>query len=166
MSENNTATDKTITSQSTKTNILFVSQYCKHCNVLMNELKNHQSIIQSFDIVIVENVKIPEYIDRVPTLILNNNKLLTDDDLFSYIENLFNTGNKNKDIEPFMVKEMGSSMSDNYSYLTDNMLNHNFEFINKPHTINTPKDDDGKIKINFDQYLASRDHELKSLVSA
>ena len=64
-----------------------------------------------------------------------------------------------------MIKEMGSSMSDNYSYLNENTLNHNFEFIDKPTNINTPKDDDNKMNINFDQYLASRDHELKSLIS-
>ena len=149
----------------TRTHVLFVSQYCKHCNVLMNTLKTQKNVLQLFDIVIVDTIEIPVYVDRVPTLLINNKKLLTDDDLFYYIENILKTTNNNEKIEPFMIKEMGSSMSDNYSYLNENTLNHNFEFIDKPTNINTPKDDDNKMNINFDQYLASRDHELKSLIS-
>lgn len=103
-----------------------------------------------------EMESIPPLIDRVPCVLSNEKKLYTDDQLFEYLNGLLN-------IEPFMIKEMGGSLSDNYSYMDNSggELNHAYQFLDDEFKIITPTEGDVDKIINYDQFLTERDNDLK-----
>ena len=145
---------------------LFVSNYCEHCGSLLENLKRNPTIYKDIQIVNIDSIIIPTFLDRVPSLLIDNNKLLTDEDLFTYFDDIIESVSKS--IEPFMIKEMGSSMSDNYSYLNDNVLNHSFSFIksssNENDKIYTPEENDNMDKkVNFEKYLSERENDIQQL---
>ena len=80
-----------------------------------------------------------------------------EDNLVKYLLELMN-------VEPFMVNEMGSSLSDKYSYMDNSgvKLDHSFQFLNKDYKkINTPSESENNKIINYDKYVAERDNDLK-----
>ena len=156
---------KNIKPMSSKT--LFVSKYCEHCGSLLENLKRNPTIYQDIQIVNIDSITVPTFLDRVPSLLIDNNKLLTDENLFTYFDEIIEKVSKS--IEPFMIKEMGSSMSDNYSYLNDNTLNHSFAFIKSSSNVNDkiykPKEnDDIDKKVNFERYLSERENDIQELI--
>jgi hypothetical protein len=67
-----------------------------------------------------------------------------------------------QDVDPFMINEMGK-MSDKYSYMdnTNQVIDHNYKFLNREERIITPNEEDNKKIVNYDDYLAQRDNDLK-----
>ena len=114
-----------------------------------------------FRCVDVPNIPIPPQVDRVPCLATNDRKLYMEDTLFNYLKSRLQS-----DIQPFMIKEMGSSMSDNYSYMDESgaNLDHSFQFLNQDFKINTaPNEEDNRRIVNYEQFVAERDNDLKLL---
>lgn len=67
--------------------VLFVSNYCEYCNNVLLFLKKSGAESQ-YQVVNIDTIRnrLPPYVTCVPTLIVNKNNKLTDDDLFKFIE--------------------------------------------------------------------------------
>lgn len=168
---------------------IYYSNHCQHSRELLtlivnNKLKNNFSFSS-----IETNKQIPPYIKSVPTLFLsenNNNKLLVGDEIFNYINTTFlnnaNTDSAGGDPAAWHVNEMGSSYSDNYSFIdTDSSIGHSFSFLDN-HTPNNITADSnlndsnisGKMSSNTDykdklsqdveKLMAARDSEIPSMI--
>lgn len=154
--------------------LLLFSNYCIHSKSLLTTIFKY-SLNDLFNIQCIENqTNIPSGIDRVPALV-HENKLLTDENLFVYIDNITTQlkSSKNKDIEPFTLKEMGNSISDSYGYLEeDKQMNHSFVHLMNGEEVNnekicTPSDDNNgtvdtrKERASYDSLISQREMELK-----
>lgn len=141
------------------TSVFFYSEKCMYCKEAYELIKKIG--IDKFLFKDVEKEEnLPDVIDRVPTLLTQDeNKNITiyvEDNLVKYLLELMN-------VEPFMVNEMGSSLSDTYSYMDNSgvKLDHSFQFLNKDYKINTPSESENNKIINYDKYVAERDNDLK-----
>jgi hypothetical protein len=149
-----------------------------------------------------KKVKVPSFITRVPTIYLvKDKKILVEDDIDRWFElkNRANNQNqqqqqqpqqqnpqqqnpqqqqnqqKQEDEEGIMAyhnNEMGGSLSNNYSFISDDnsSLNHNFEFLDGTNNIdgriNTPKEFSGsnnqvksQTDTDFDKLMAARNND-------
>lgn len=194
--------------------IVFYSNYCLHCNNLLNKLSKtilHSKIL--YICVDDQKIKIPKIVSRVPSLYLVNDKrVLIENEIDIWVNSqvaAFNNKNKqmelqkpisqqvtnmesmsphpsqdhtqhnivqppsntqpppqnnpepqpNGDVLAYHGNEMGSTLSNHYSFLeeSDNSsLNHNFTFVGDSNvqSINTPKefnDSNNQIKSELDQ---------------
>lgn len=196
--------------------IVFYSNYCLHCNNLLNKLSKtilHSKIL--YICVDDQKIKIPKIVTRVPSLYLvNDKKVLIENEIDIWVNSQvasFNNKNKqmelqkpisqqvtnmenmaphpsqdhtqhnlvqppansqpqqppqsnqepqpNGDVLAYHGNEMGSTLSNHYSFLeeSDNSsLNHNFTFVGDSNIqpINTPKefnDSNNQIKSELDQ---------------
>ena len=141
------------------TSVFFYSEKCMYCKEAYELIKKIG--IDKFLFKDVEKEdNLPDVIDRVPTLLTQDeNKNITiyvEDNLVKYLLELMN-------VEPFMVNEMGSSLSDSYSYMDNSgvKLDHSFQFLNKDYKINTPTESENNKIINYDKYVSERDNDLK-----
>ena len=139
--------------------VFFYSEKCMHCKEAYDLIKKVG--IDKFLFKDVEKEdNLPEIIDRVPTLLTHDeNKniiVYVEDNLVKYLLELMN-------VEPFMVNEMGGTLSDTYSYMDNSGVNldHSFQFLNKDYKINTPTESENNKIINYDKYVAERDTDLK-----
>lgn len=139
--------------------VFFYSDKCKHCKEayeLIQQIGLEKFLFKDID---KEN-NLPDIIDRVPSLITydsdNNIVVYVENELFEYLMNMLN-------VEPFMINEMGSTISDSYSYMDNSgvKLNHAFQFLDKDVQITTPSESDYNKIINYDKYVAERDNDLK-----
>ena len=149
-----------------------------------------------------KKVKVPSFITRVPTVYLvKDKKILVEDDIDRWfaLKNRANNQNqqqqqqpqqqnpqqqnpqqqqnqqKQEDEEGIMAyhnNEMGGSLSNNYSFISDDnsSLNHNFEFLDGTNNIdgriNTPKEFSGsnnqaksQTDTDFDKLMAARNND-------
>lgn len=156
--------------------ILFYSDFCEHSKALVTTILKYQ-LRNHFTIHCVDSShNLPKEIDRVPML-MHDNKLLSDEGLFNYIEQIVETTSVKKNIAPFMISEMGNSISDVYSYLEDdNATNivHSFVHLKDGEHINNERiytpDDDSTVSCekntNYEDLLTRRENELNSFTSA
>ena len=134
--------------------IFFYSEkcmFCKEAYMMINKIGK-----DDFEFRNIENVvQLPEQLDRVPCILVEN-KLLFEDSLFEYLKSKIH-------IAPFMINEMGSTLSDKYSNMDDSgtNLDHNYLFLNKEFKINTPSESDTQRIVDYDKFLAQRDNDLK-----
>lgn len=134
--------------------IFFYSEkctFCKEAYMMINKIGR-----DNFELKNIENeVQLPEQLDRVPCIIVDN-KILFEENLFEYLKSKM-------DIVPFMVNEMGSKFSDKYSYMDNSgtNLDHNYLFLNKDFKINTPSESDTQRIVDYDKFLTQRDNDLK-----
>ena len=178
--------------------VLYYSKYCENCKKLLYELgktkiqnnihflsidkrKNREGKIY----IILENGKeiyMPPNITSVPTLLLlnKNNKLLVGEDVNNFFRPQI-MGEKTKavpnNLEPlaFSGYEMGTSMSDSYSYLDQSSeeMNakgegglrqmHSFVKLNHDDRIETPPDDyepDKVGQVDMGKLQASREADI------
>lgn len=155
--------------------VLYYSKYCEICKKLIYNLgkTNIQKEIHFLNVdkrieennktfILLENgqkILLPPNVNRVPALLLlNNNKILFGKDVENYfvplVKNEKKTALKSHG-EPlaFSLYEMGTTMSDNYSYLDQNFDDlsakgnggmrqmHSFVGLNNSEKINTPPED-------------------------
>jgi hypothetical protein len=178
--------------------VLYYSKYCENCKKLLYELGKTkiQNNIHFLSIdkrirkedklyIILENGKeifMPPNIRSVPTLLLLNkgNKILVGDDVSNYFRPQI-MGEKTKaipnNLEPlaFSGYEMGTSMSDTYSYLDQSAdeMNakgegglrqmHSFVRLNHNDKINTPPEDyepDKVGQVDMGKLQAEREAEI------
>jgi glutaredoxin-related protein len=136
--------------------ILFFSEQCNHCSSIIDKIKDIG--ISKYLLINVDKEQFPNFVDRVPCLLTNEKNVLIEDGLVKFL-------NKQLNIEPFMVNEMGK-VSDQYSYIEENgVLEHNFQFVNKESKIITPNEDEVKKIINYEKILEERDNDLKGLLA-
>ena len=168
---------------------IYYSNHCQHSKELLtlivnNKLKNNFSFSS-----IETNKQIPPFIKSVPTLFLsenNNNKLLVGDEIFNYINTTFLNNTKPIVLEEILlrkhVNEMGSSYSDNYSFIdTDSSIGHSFSFLDNhtPNNIATNSnlndsnisgemssntDYKDKLSQDVEKLMAARDSEIPSMI--
>lgn len=141
--------------------IFFFSEKCIHCKEAFSLIEKIGKDKFVFRCVDVPSIPIPPQVDRVPCLATSDRKLYMEDTLFNYLKSRLQS-----DIQPFMIKEMGSSMSDNYSYMDESgaNLDHSFQFLNQDFKINTaPNEEDNRRIVNYEQFVAERDNDLKLL---
>lgn len=157
--------------------ILFYSDFCEHSKALVTTILKYQ-LRNHFTIHCVDSShNLPKDIDRVPML-MHENKLLSDEGLFNYIEQIAETASVKKNIAPFMVSEMGNSISDTYSYLEDDgatNIVHSFVHLKDGEQVNneriyTPDDDsavasDNK-STNYEDLLTRRENELSGFTAS
>ena len=150
---------------STEKPVLFYSSHCSHSDELLQNMFKC-NIKDKVEQVCVETAKsIPSFVDRVPLLYFDG-KFLVDEELFNYIDSLKST----KEIEPFVVQEMGSgcgNISDAYSYLDEGESSSRPYFLstdNVEHKINTPPEEDSKSDRNtmsLETLMMRRDQDIK-----
>lgn len=154
--------------------ILFYSNYCEHSKNIVTTILKYQ-LRGSFTIHCVDNNNnLPKEVDRVPIL-MHDNKWLSDEGLFAYMDHIVEKISVNKNISPFMVSEMGNSMSDAYSYLEMEdgdggpTMEHSFVHLKNGEHINDSKiytpDEDAVVEknMNYEDIISKRDNELNSI---
>ena len=138
-------------------NVFFYSEKCNHCKDAYDLIKKIG--VDKFIFKDVEKEdNLPDMIDRVPSVLTHEMKVYADDELFKFLLEIMN-------IEPFMVNEMGKTLSDAYSYVDNSgvKLDHSFQFLDKDNKINTPSESDNNKIINYDSFIAQRDNDLKNI---
>ena len=70
-----------------KKDLLFYSNFCEHCNNLVNMMIK-KNVRDSFILVCVDkrDLKIPGFVDRVPTILTAKKEIYTDDSLYKYVD--------------------------------------------------------------------------------
>jgi len=127
--------------------ILFYSNRCSHCKEFLRKLEN-TSFKDSFNYFCVDNnyQGLPDNINSVPTILFKeNNNILIGNAIFEWLDKTQSaqiqsqTQNKNEEVLAWHSAEMGSSFSDNYSFLGNdtsskgnggNSIAHSFSFLN------------------------------------
>tara|TARA_B110001454_G_scaffold218409_1_gene246282 strand:- start:1750 stop:2310 length:561 start_codon:yes stop_codon:yes gene_type:complete len=182
-------------------NVLFYSKYCDYCKKLLYEIgksKIQKSIhFLSIDKRTVRNNKIyiildngkqiflPPNITKVPSLLLlnKNNRILIGEDVLNFLRpQIYQEKEKatQNNMEPlaYSTYEMGTTLSDNYSYLdqtNEEMMAkgsggirqmHSFVKLNHNETINTPPEDyepDKVGQVDLGKIQAKREQEIHIL---
>jgi glutaredoxin len=143
--------------------VLFVSNKCKYCDELLSMMKNMAELKIELSVVDVHKMnQIPEFIDRVPMLLINNEKIVHDEDLFTFIKD------NEKKVEPFMTNEM-NGLSDKYSFMDETEVDHVYSFLDRTENsiITTTKGIDeaeSKKILNYDEFIENRDSEISGIL--
>ena len=185
--------------------VLYYSKYCENCKKLLYEIgktkiqKNMHFLsidkrIQKNEkwYIVLDNGKqifLPPNIVKVPSLLLLNkgNKILIGDDVLNFLRPQIYQEKQQAtqhNMEPlaFSIYEMGSSLSDNYSYLdqTSEEMSaakgnggmrqmHSFVKLNQIDKIQTPPEDyepDKVGEVDLGKIQAQRANEIKSAQSS
>lgn len=138
--------------------IFFFSENCQHCAEAYKLIKKIGVAHFLFVNVDQDSEKIPPFIDRVPCILTKDNKCIVEQGLFTYL-------NEQLNIEPYMINEMGQTLSDRYSYMDDSgtTMNHVYHFLDKDTQIITPTEEDSKKIINYEEIIKERDQDLQML---
>ena len=180
-------------------NVLFYSKYCDYCKKLLYEIGKSevQNNIHFLSIdkrtmrnnkiyIILDNGKeiyLPPNIKKVPSLLLlnKNNRILVGEDVFNFLRPQLNQEKEvatQNNMEPlaYSTYEMGTTLSDNYSYLdqtNEEMLAkgdggvrqmHSFVRLNHNDKINTPPEDyepDKVGQVDLGKIQAKREQEIQ-----
>ena len=67
--------------------IIYISRNCPHCRKLLIGIHKYDFLKSQFQIVDVLTQRYPDYIDTVPTLVVEQ-KMIKNDDVFSYMNNM------------------------------------------------------------------------------
>ena len=142
--------------------VLFISRKCTHCDNLLTMIKSMDELKIEVSVVDVHEMSsIPKFIDRVPMLLIDDNKVIHDEELFTYIKQ------NEKSVEPFMINEM-QGLSDTYSFMDDTELDHVFSFLDKHNSLITntggSKQEENNKIINYDKYIEDRDSEIQGIL--
>lgn len=151
--------------------LLFYSNYCEHCKNLIGLLVK-KNLRDNFILVCVDKkeLKIPPFIDRVPSILTVKKELYTDDGIYKYVDaKMKSMQQKTEDIAPFAL---GSAInSSQYTFITadgegydtsidpkgDMMQSHNFVLLSSDQRIIAPLDRESESKSNkFDSSLLER----------
>ena len=169
-----------------KKHYLYHSSYCQFSKEAIESIYK-KSLQNEFNLTNIDsgNGNIPTCVDRVPLIITNNKEIITDDNLFRFIEGLHKKNmqnSNNEEIQPFsMLGAINTSLSDAYSFIderdnNETIYNDNssrgFQFIEDKLNIQTPDEDgfqknqDYNTGVNnseYDKLIQSRDKDLTSL---
>ena len=180
--------------------VLYYSKYCENCKKLLYELGksdiSKQIHFLSIDKRVNKNQKtyivldngcqvLPPNITKVPSLLLLNkgNKIIVGNDVINYFkpqltQQKVEATKNNMEPMAFSLYEMGTSMSDNYSYLDQSNESmsakgdgglrqmHSFVTLNFNDTIETPPEDyepDKVGDVDLSKLQAQRENEIVML---
>lgn len=143
--------------------IVFISHRCPHSAEIVKLIEETELQIK-INIVDIKSLdKIPSFVDRVPLLFTQDEKVYHDEDLFKFIQS------QEKTVEPFMLNEM-QGLSDYYSFMgedEDKKLDHVYSFIDKEEELitqtSTNEDDSNRI-VNYDKYVQSRADDIQDIL--
>lgn len=129
--------------------LFFYSDKCIHCKDFLQLLLRDQPLFKKFIKINIENnnIKIPQYIKSVPSIIIPINgtpTVLVGTKAFKWYQEIHKETVKSNSIKDWDPMTM-SGYSDGYSYLDKGpSMEKNFSFLEKTNTIYTPKDDGEK----------------------
>lgn len=150
--------------------ILFYSQFCNFSKEVLDTIAKH-NIKDSFMLVCVDNkqLKLPAFVDRVPLVYTTGKKLLSDENVLSYIKSKV----EYVTLEPYaLVGGNTNAYSDNYSFLqSDETLvedsSRNYNIIGREQRIYAPEESEGpsgKVEASIlDKVMAERANDLQKL---
>ena len=112
---------------------LYYSNYCVFCKELLAAIQ--KSPIQSeIKLVCIEQVPPPPFINNVPSLIIENQQLLVGEQVFQWLEQISQKMSQSGEPVPWHCAEMGSSFSDNYSFISEGSekkaMHHSYSYLN------------------------------------
>lgn len=143
--------------------IVFISHRCPHSAEIV-KLITETDLQIKINIVDIKSLdKIPSFVDRVPLLFTQDEKVYHDEDLFKFIQA------QEKTVEPFMLNEM-QGLSDYYSFMgedEDKKLDHVYSFIDKEEQLITQtsaNEDDSNRIVNYDKYVQSRADDIQDIL--
>ena len=143
--------------------IVFISHRCPHSAEIV-KLITETDLQIKINIVDIKSLdKIPSFVDRVPLLFTQDEKVYHDEDLFKFIQA------QQKTIEPFMLNEM-QGLSDYYSFMgedEDKKLDHVYSFIDREEELITQtsaNEDDSNRIVNYDKYVQSRADDIQDIL--
>jgi hypothetical protein len=99
--------------------LFFYSNFCEFSKDVIGIITKH-NLKDSFMLVCVDNKKynIPNFIDRVPSILRTSGEVYTDEQLYGYLETKYRSSNIEEQISP-MTSTFGNSMySTNFSSVT------------------------------------------------
>ena len=142
--------------------IVFVSHKCPFSEEVVKLIKETELKVK-INIVDIQSLdKIPSFVDRVPLLFTQDEKVYHDEALFDYIQS------QEVVVEPFMLNEM-QGLSDYYSFMgedEDKKLDHVYSYLDKEEqliTSTTVNEGDSDRIVNYDQYIESRADDIKDI---
>ena len=143
--------------------IVFISHRCPHSAEIVKLIEETDLQIK-INIVDIKSLdKLPSFVDRVPLLFTQDEKVYHDEDLFKFIQS------QEKTVEPFMLNEM-QGLSDYYSFMgevEDKKLDHVYSFIDKEEELITQtsaNEDDSNRIVNYDKYVQSRADDIQDIL--
>lgn len=143
--------------------IVFISHRCPHSAEIVKLIKE-TDLQMKINIVDIKSLdKLPSFVDRVPLLFTQDEKVYHDEDLFKFIQS------QEKTVEPFMLNEM-QGLSDYYSFMgedEDKKLDHVYSFIDKEEELITQtsaNEDDSNRIVNYDKYVQSRADDIQDIL--
>lgn len=159
----------------TQKHLLFYSNLCQYSQDTLRTISK-KNIRNLFMTICIDNPKfqssIPAFVDRVPFILTNNQEIVIDDNIQLFLEIISKQTTKDE-LTPYSTLEMGSKLSDGFSYITDGEnapdtfgWSHNFvrldaeiPMINPP--IDTSQEKGNKrSNVHFESLLQERDRDL------
>jgi glutaredoxin-related protein len=153
--------------------ILFISHYCEHSKSILG-LLNRRGIRPIFMIMNIDKHphNLPSFLKTVPTIYTQDRMVLTDKDVFDYIDKIIQ--DTVQDIQPFDSDGMGTHASDQYSYIDNGQYSataqRSFSLISEDETefrILTLKEEDfngSKSVASMDKLLQEREADIKGIM--
>ena len=152
--------------------LLFYSLYCDHSKSILSYIAR-KGIKSAFLLINVDRhqAQVPAFIQSVPSL-FTGDSVLVDDDLSRFIDAESEKLGANSTIDAYYDKEMGSFMSDSYSYINDASgparVERNFSLVDNDCKIITPKEDDfmiGGQRSEIDSFKTERERDIAKILS-
>lgn len=140
--------------------IVFVSEKCPHSQELVKYIQN-KDFNFTFNFVDLRSLdEIPSFVDRVPLIFTEDEKVLHDEELFQFVQSV------ERSVEPFMMNEM-QGLSDYYSFTGEEahrQLDHVYSFLDKDEELITKVNATESDRIvNYDKYVEKRADEMKDI---
>ena len=129
--------------------IMYYSNYCINCKEFMTILCKTPLYSQFTKINVSGNTSFPSFVKSVPTIVVPKiPRPLVGEEVFKWLEeqSVKRVKNENQGIIPYSPGEMGSGLTDTYSYLdakdTEQPMEHTFSFIKREdQKIDTPPEE-------------------------
>lgn len=151
---------------------LFYSNQCNFCRQFLEKLNNLQ-IKKNFSFYCVDNNKAPHYVRSTPTLLIKEeSKYLRGKEAFEWLEKYENKIKEDSNPLAWHPAEMGSSLSDNYSFLDidtnsqglgGNSIAHSFSFLSNGNNMNSLKNINNNKNNNKMDQLTNKMEDLKKI---
>jgi hypothetical protein len=155
--------------------LLFYSNYCPFSKEVITEItKKNAKDAFLFVCVDTNRHRLPNYVDRVPTIVLTTGEILCDDAISQFLDSSSQSQN-----EPLSFNDIQSAYSGNFSLITENptctstdntpINNTAFAGVDQYQQIITPPEDgDGNAKDPYgnnslDSFMHARENDIRQI---